>query len=79
MHVLEELCEDPCRFNELRRRVPAAQKSLSATLRRVERNGIVHREVLDDRDRQHPSARVGGRGGDGCRSRAPRPLPVHGR
>lgn len=47
--VLEELCEGPCRFNELRRRVPASQKSLSATLRRLERNGIVDRRVLDAR------------------------------
>lgn len=49
VHVLEELCEGPCRFNELRRRVPASQKSLSATLRRLERNGIVVRRVLDAR------------------------------
>ncbi|GAA5023969.1 winged helix-turn-helix transcriptional regulator [Terrabacter aeriphilus] len=49
VHVLEELCEGPCRFNELRRRVPASQKSLSATLRRLERNGIVVRTVLDAR------------------------------
>lgn len=47
--VLEELCERPCRFNELRRRVPVTQKSLTATLRRLERSGIVERVVVSDR------------------------------
>ncbi|WP_139980365.1 winged helix-turn-helix transcriptional regulator [Nocardioides litoris] len=47
--VLEELCEAPRRFNELRRLVPVTQKSLTATLRRLERNGIVDREVVDVR------------------------------
>ncbi|WP_199906976.1 winged helix-turn-helix transcriptional regulator [Aeromicrobium chenweiae] len=48
--VGRELCERPCRFNELRRAIPAVtQKSLSATLRRLERNGIVEREVLGSR------------------------------
>lgn len=50
MQVLEVLCERPCRFNELRRAIPAvSQKSLTATLRRLERNGIVEREVVDTR------------------------------
>lgn len=50
LSVLNELCERPCRFNELRRAIPAVtQKSLSATLRRLERNGIVEREVLGSR------------------------------
>ncbi|MFW6773467.1 winged helix-turn-helix transcriptional regulator [Nocardioides sp. CPCC 205120] len=50
LHVLNELCERPCRFNELRRAIPAVtQKSLSATLRRLERNGIVERTVLSTR------------------------------
>jgi DNA-binding HxlR family transcriptional regulator len=47
VQLLEELCERPCRFNELRRAVPVSQKSLSATLRRLERDGIVERRVLD--------------------------------
>ncbi|MES9538858.1 MULTISPECIES: helix-turn-helix domain-containing protein [unclassified Actinomadura] len=50
LSVLNELCERPCRFNELRRAVPAVtQKSLTATLRRLERNGVVEREVLSTR------------------------------
>lgn len=48
--VLNELCERPSRFNELRRAIPAVtQKSLTATLRRLERNGIVERELLGSR------------------------------
>lgn len=47
--VLEELCEAPRRFNELRRLVPVTQKSLTSTLRRLERNGIVDREVMSSR------------------------------
>ena len=48
--VLEHLCERPSRFNELRRAIPlVTQKSLAATLRRLERNGIVERRVLDAR------------------------------
>ncbi|MFJ4342374.1 winged helix-turn-helix transcriptional regulator [Streptomyces sp. NPDC088915] len=50
LSVLGELCEGPRRFNELRRAIPAVtQKSLTATLRRLERNGIVEREVVNDR------------------------------
>lgn len=48
--VLDQLCERPRRFNELRRAIPAVtQKSLTATLRRLERNGVVEREVLSTR------------------------------
>ncbi|WP_030491464.1 winged helix-turn-helix transcriptional regulator [Micromonospora chokoriensis] len=50
LSVLNELCDQPCRFNELRRAVPAVtQKSLTATLRRLERNGIVERHVVATR------------------------------
>lgn len=50
LSVLNELCERPCRFNELRRLIPAVtQKSLTATLRRLERNGIIQRRVIDTR------------------------------
>ncbi|MET9347530.1 winged helix-turn-helix transcriptional regulator [Streptomyces termitum] len=48
--VLDRLCERPCRFNELRRAIPSVtQKSLTATLRRLERNGVVGREVTATR------------------------------
>ncbi|AOW95119.1 MarR family transcriptional regulator [Rhodococcus sp. WMMA185] len=48
--VLNELCERPNRFNDLRRAIPAVtQKSLTATLRRLERNGIIRRELLSSR------------------------------
>lgn len=48
--VMNELCEAPCRFNELRRAIPAvSQKSLSATLRRLERNGLIERRLLSSR------------------------------
>lgn len=50
LSVLNELCERPCRFNDLRRAIPpVTQKSLTATLRRLERNGIVEREVVHSR------------------------------
>ncbi|MGN9809084.1 winged helix-turn-helix transcriptional regulator [Micromonospora sp. BQ11] len=50
LEVLNQLCERPSRFNELRQAIPAvSQKSLSATLRRLERNGIVERAVLSSR------------------------------
>jgi DNA-binding HxlR family transcriptional regulator len=50
LSVLSELCEGPRRFNELRRAIPAVtQKSLTATLRRLERNGIIEREVVSSR------------------------------
>ncbi|KZF12123.1 MAG: helix-turn-helix domain-containing protein [Rhodococcus sp. (in: high G+C Gram-positive bacteria)] len=48
--VLNELCEQPCRFNELRRAIPTVtQKSLTATLRKLERNGIIERVLLSSR------------------------------
>ncbi|WP_120006629.1 winged helix-turn-helix transcriptional regulator [Nesterenkonia muleiensis] len=48
--VLDKLCESPRRFNELRRVIPAvSQKSLTATLRRLERNGMVDRLVISTR------------------------------
>ena len=41
LSILNELCERPCRFNDLRRAIPTVtQKSLTATLRRLERSGI---------------------------------------
>lgn len=50
LQVLDQLCERPLRFNELRRVVPAVgQKSLTATLRRLQRNGMVERVVLQTR------------------------------
>lgn len=50
LSVLNELCDRPCRFNELRRAVPkVTQKSLTATLRRLERNGVVERIVVASR------------------------------
>ena len=50
LQVLDELCERPLRFNELRRAVPVVtQKSLTATLRRLERNGMVDRLVVSSR------------------------------
>jgi DNA-binding HxlR family transcriptional regulator len=50
LSVMNELCEAPCRFNELRRNIPAvSQKSLSATLRRLQRNGLVERRLLRSR------------------------------
>ncbi|UTT50521.1 MULTISPECIES: helix-turn-helix domain-containing protein [Rhodococcus] len=50
LSVLTELCEAPRRFNELRRAVPGVtQKSLTNTLRRLERNGIVERRVVNTR------------------------------
>lgn len=48
--VCNELCERPSRFNELRRAIPGVtQKSLTATLRRLERNGIIERTLLSSR------------------------------
>ncbi|WJK32252.1 helix-turn-helix domain-containing protein [Solwaraspora sp. WMMA2065] len=50
LRVLETLCGRPLRFNELRREIPAVtQKSLTATLRRLERNGMVERVVTGTR------------------------------
>ena len=50
LQVLDALCEQPQRFNELRRTIPVVtQKSLTTTLRRLERNGMVERVVLGTR------------------------------
>ncbi|MGB3303497.1 winged helix-turn-helix transcriptional regulator [Gordonia sp. (in: high G+C Gram-positive bacteria)] len=50
LSVLNTLCEKPSRFNELRRAIPAvSQRSLTTTLRRLERNGIIEREVVSTR------------------------------
>jgi DNA-binding HxlR family transcriptional regulator len=50
LEVLDLLCQRPTRFSELRRAIPAVtQKSLTATLRRLERNGVVERVVLSTR------------------------------
>ncbi|MBP2414797.1 DNA-binding HxlR family transcriptional regulator [Arthrobacter stackebrandtii] len=50
LQVLAELCTAPQRFNELRRAIPAvSQKSLTNTLRRLERNGVVERLVISSR------------------------------
>lgn len=50
LQVLDTLCERPRRFNELRRAIPVVtQKSLTATLRRLERNGMVERVVANTR------------------------------
>jgi DNA-binding HxlR family transcriptional regulator len=50
LSILNELCERPCRFNDLRRAIPeVSQKSLTATLRRLERNGVVERVLLSSR------------------------------
>ncbi|QII04712.1 helix-turn-helix transcriptional regulator [Rhodococcoides fascians A25f] len=50
LQVLNELCERPCRFNDLRRAIPeVTQKSLTTTLRKLERNGIIERTVLSTR------------------------------
>lgn len=48
--VMGELCTSPQRFNELRRSIPqVSQKSLSNTLRRLERNGVIERHVIVSR------------------------------
>ncbi|MBP7335297.1 helix-turn-helix domain-containing protein [Niveispirillum sp.] len=44
--VLAFLCEEPKRFNALKRRMDGVtQKALTETLRRLERNGLVDRHV----------------------------------
>jgi DNA-binding HxlR family transcriptional regulator len=44
--VLTFLCEEPKRFNALKRRLDGVtQKALTETLRRLERNGLVDRRV----------------------------------
>ncbi|KID28521.1 winged helix-turn-helix transcriptional regulator [Prauserella rugosa] len=50
LEVLDRLCERPRRFNELRKAIPGlTQKSLTTTLRRLERNGMVERVVVSTR------------------------------
>jgi DNA-binding HxlR family transcriptional regulator len=50
LQVLDELCGKNLLFNELRRAIPAiGQKSLTASLRRLERNGMIERVVLQTR------------------------------
>ncbi|MFE3441445.1 winged helix-turn-helix transcriptional regulator [Nocardia sp. NPDC059180] len=50
LQILDALCERPLRFNELRRAIPVVtQKSLTAALRRLERNGMVERIVTSTR------------------------------
>lgn len=50
LSVLDELCSRSLRFNDLRRVIPdVSQKSLTTTLRRLERNGMVERVVLSTR------------------------------
>ncbi|MBF6099016.1 winged helix-turn-helix transcriptional regulator [Nocardia cyriacigeorgica] len=50
LQILDALCERPLRFNELRRAIPVVtQKSLTAALRRLERNGMIERIVLSTR------------------------------
>ncbi len=46
--VLCSLCDGPLRFNELKRRVAGiSQKTLTECLRRLERNGILSRRIID--------------------------------
>lgn len=50
LQILDALCERPLRFNELRRAIPVVtQKSLTAALRRLERNGMIERIVTSTR------------------------------
>lgn len=45
--VLTFLCEEPKRFNALKRRLDGVtQKALTDTLRRLERNGLIDRQVV---------------------------------
>lgn len=47
MMILKVLSDEPQRFNEIKRRLEGvSQKALTQTLRRLERNGLVTREVL---------------------------------
>ena len=46
--VLAQLAEGTARFNELTRRIGVSRRMLSATLRSLEREGIVERRVYAD-------------------------------
>ncbi len=47
MMILSVLDGGPCRFNDLKRRLEGvSQKSLTHTLRKLERNGMITRNVL---------------------------------
>ena len=51
--ILTVLCEQPSRFNAIKRRLdPITHKALTEALRRLERNGLVHRRVI-------PTSQVG--------------------
>ncbi|HEX8477301.1 MAG TPA: helix-turn-helix domain-containing protein [Telluria sp.] len=51
--ILTVLCERPARFNVVKRRLdPITHKALTEALRRLERNGLVHRRVI-------PTSQVG--------------------
>ncbi|AZS19167.1 helix-turn-helix domain-containing protein [Caulobacter sp. FWC26] len=44
--ILSQVCQGPLRFNSLKRSLPGiSQKALTQALRRLERNGILEREV----------------------------------
>jgi len=48
--ILDKLCEQPRRFNGLRRAIPSiSQKSLTSALRRLERNGMIERVIVSTR------------------------------
>ncbi|MFE6924408.1 winged helix-turn-helix transcriptional regulator [Nocardia sp. NPDC057663] len=50
LQIMEALCDQPLRFNELRRAIPVVtQKSLTSALRRLERNGMVERVITHTR------------------------------
>lgn len=45
--ILTVICEQPSRFNAIKRRLdPITHKALTEALRRLERNGLVHRRVI---------------------------------
>jgi DNA-binding HxlR family transcriptional regulator len=51
--ILTVICEQPSRFNAIKRRLdPITHKALTEALRRLERNGLVHRRVI-------PTSQVG--------------------